>query len=69
MVVGLGWGLVTHTSPAQQSAEQHRQEVRLVSGREETGLGQPGEPSWKRLPALVQTSGVRGLWMTAESTV
>lgn len=34
----------SQTSPAQQSPGCHRQEVRLVSGREETvsGLGQPG---------------------------
>ena len=60
----------SQTRPAQQSPDCHRQEVRLVSGREETvsGLGQPGETSWKRLPALIQAFGLRRMWMTEEGT-
>lgn len=39
-----------------------------MSGREETvsGLGHPGETSWKGLPALIQASGLRRMWMTEE---
>lgn len=57
------------TGPAQQNPECHRKEVRLVSGREETaGLGWPGEVSWKRLPAFIQVSSLRRMWVTEEGT-